>query len=62
MNPWLALFLGIGIGFAGFVLLGNNTGCCASLGKAGLAKFGIPDLGEGVDSALGGAVSALGLA
>lgn len=62
MSAGVALVLGALAGLAIGVWLTSQPGCCASLGKAALGKYGIPDLGTGIDSAAGGFISALGLA
>lgn len=62
MNAGLALALGVLAGFFIATALGNHSQCCASLGKAALGKYGVPDLGAGIDSVAGGLISELGLA
>lgn len=62
MSPTLTLVIGLAAGFALATLLMSSPGCCASLGAAALKKYDVPDLGQGIDSVFGGAISSLGLA
>lgn len=58
-----AVWFAIGVA-AGFVLVHAIApkDCCAALGRAAFAKYGVPDLGGSVDSTAGGIISTLGLA
>lgn len=55
----------IAIGVVGGIVLAaflmNGSSCCAALGKAGLSRYNLPDLGTGGDSFFGGVVSSLHL-
>lgn len=61
MDGSVYLIIGIAAGFALAAFLLSSDPCCAALGKAAFAKYGIPDLGAGIDSTAGGLISALGL-
>lgn len=61
MDGSLYLLLGIAAGFALAAFLLSSDPCCAALGRAALAKYGIGDLGNGIDSAAGGLIAGLGL-
>lgn len=62
MSTPIAIIIGLVAGFALATFLQNGSQCCASLGKAAFTKYGIPDLGSGLDSTAGGLISQLGLA
>ncbi len=62
MSTPIAITIGVVAGVALAMFLMSQPGCCASLGKAALGKYGIPDLGQGTDAFAGGLISSLGLA
>lgn len=65
MDGSVYLIVGIVAGFvlATFLISAGSSGrCCEALGRAALGKYGIHDLGTGVDSAAGGIIAGLGLA
>lgn len=61
MSSTAALVIGVAVGFALAAMLVNHSQCCAALGRAAFAKYGVPDLGGSVDATAGGIISSLGL-
>lgn len=62
MDGSIYLLIGIAAGFALAAFLLSSDPCCAALGKAAFGKYGIPDLGNGIDATAGGIIAGLGLA